>query len=802
MDAGRAVTLDASRTVKLKHSTVPGSSPEKAGASGWRLGRGLVLTARHCSEAGTSEHQVLAESGNWLRATVAWASPDPAVDLALWRVDDFAHDEPTPLARFDRNSAVGVPATALGYPIFLRSQPPAGAANSATDPSAPTRHGLAVLPSTISPAQGTSPGQTGASLSLVLNNQAGVTSSGEQPEDWRGLSGGPILVEHGGVTHCVGVVVVRKPELASNVFTASGFDQLAGLAKTDAAGFWELVTWATAADLPRLGDSRSLRLVWTDQVPGQSPHYVDRPATSVLQKQLDTTGRATLYGLRGAGKSQIAAALVRLRTADHWPVVAWINAESRSSIQTDLRLMAASLGLEQPGEEPEATVRHLVNHWNSQPQRRLLVFDNLTALDHLSGCLPDPAAAQVVVTTADRAAALNRSGPSLILVQPFAREDSVAYLRNSTGLDDAGGADQVAQQLGDLPLALAQAAGVIALRRQDDHQYGHTAYLADLEALPPNLVLTPDGDLASYPNSTARAITLALSAVLPAKGDCRALTQAVLDLMALFDPAGVRRSHLSPLAHDDAAGRSNLAQVLTRLEDASLISRSYSDSRDLIVMHRLVSRVVRHQHGTKKRRKKALVPVRAALASISPLQPIPAADPAIADDYLATRALAAEMASHLTWLLSYSELARSDQLILRERLHCGRALNELHGPSTAIHLLEPTLKDLLRVLGPDHPDTLTARNNLAYAHESAGRLDLAIPMHERNLADSLRVLGPDHPDTLRARNNLAVGYWLSDCRSKAIELMKRVVRDAQSLSSDHPVRRTVENSLQWMESEY
>ena len=53
-----------------------------------------------------------------------------------------------------------------------------------------------------------------------------------------------------------------------------------------------------------------------------------------------------------------------------------------------------------------------------------------------------------------------------------------------------------------------------------------------------------------------------------------------------------------------------------------------------------------------------------------------------------------------------------------------------------------------RVLGPDHPDTLHSRNNLALAYQEAGRLDEAIPLLEQTLAARERVLGPDHPDTL------------------------------------------------------
>ena len=76
----------------------------------------------------------------------------------------------------------------------------------------------------------------------------------------------------------------------------------------------------------------------------------------------------------------------------------------------------------------------------------------------------------------------------------------------------------------------------------------------------------------------------------------------------------------------------------------------------------------------------------------------------------------------------------------------------------AIPLLERTLADCERILGPDHPDTLASRNNLAAAYQAAGRLEQAIALYERTLADRERVLGPDHPDTLTSRNNLAAAY--------------------------------------------
>ena len=59
------------------------------------------------------------------------------------------------------------------------------------------------------------------------------------------------------------------------------------------------------------------------------------------------------------------------------------------------------------------------------------------------------------------------------------------------------------------------------------------------------------------------------------------------------------------------------------------------------------------------------------------------------------------------------------------------------------------------MLGKDHPQTLTYRNNLAYAYQATGDPGRAIPLFEQALADSVRVLGKDHPQTKMLRGNLA-----------------------------------------------
>ena len=114
----------------------------------------------------------------------------------------------------------------------------------------------------------------------------------------------------------------------------------------------------------------------------------------------------------------------------------------------------------------------------------------------------------------------------------------------------------------------------------------------------------------------------------------------------------------------------------------------------------------------------------------------------------------------------------------------------------SIELYEQVLAEYERVLGADHPDTLTVRNNLAGAYKSAGRLAEAVELFERVLADRVRVLGPDHPDTLAARNNLAGAYYSVGRFGEAIELLGRVLAERERvLGSDHPDTLTTRNNL-------
>jgi len=61
----------------------------------------------------------------------------------------------------------------------------------------------------------------------------------------------------------------------------------------------------------------------------------------------------------------------------------------------------------------------------------------------------------------------------------------------------------------------------------------------------------------------------------------------------------------------------------------------------------------------------------------------------------------------------------------------------------------------VRVLGQEHPDTLSSMGNLASTYRSQGRWKEAESLGVQVMEMSVRVLGQEHPDTLSSMGSLA-----------------------------------------------
>jgi tetratricopeptide (TPR) repeat protein len=101
-----------------------------------------------------------------------------------------------------------------------------------------------------------------------------------------------------------------------------------------------------------------------------------------------------------------------------------------------------------------------------------------------------------------------------------------------------------------------------------------------------------------------------------------------------------------------------------------------------------------------------------------------------------------------------------------------------------------------RLLGDDHPDTLTARNNLAGTLCAQGELDAAQKLQKTVLEARRRVLGGDHPHTLTVKNNLAGTLYAQGKLIAARELAESVLEGRQRLfGPGHPDTLTARNNL-------
>jgi len=515
-------------------------------------------------------------------------------------------------------------------------------------------------------------------------------------------------------------------------------------------------------------------------IPQEPTAFQHRPNLLDTLLHPPSGGRVTVVyavtGMRGVGKTQLAAACARRRLIQGWRVVAWIAAEDRQQLLAGYEQLAGELGLAEDGQDSAQSAAR-VRHWlEADGTNCLLVLDNANSADAVRPFLPAAGRAQVIVTSwRQTLASLGTPVP----VDVFTPDEATAFLAERTGRNDEHGARLVAEELGYLPLALAQAAAVIAGQQLD-----YPTYLRRLAAVPAaDYLIRTEED--PYPRSAAEAILLALDTA--ERPDPSGLVRQLLEITSLLSPSGTPRALMV-----DAADVSEEAAdaALQQLAAASLVTWSLDGSS--VTIHRLVMRITRERAAHDSTLRAAAARVITALQAMQPTAEEAWQRPRVAQELVGQVIV---LTSHLAAFPDIIDGQVGEDL-LRLRAWAGWYLNEVSDIARAVPLLELNRADCQRAFGPDHPSSLSAAGNLAYAYLEAGHLYRAILLYEQNLADRLRIMGPDHPDTLTARNNLARAYMEAARPHHAIYHFEQNLADSRRvLGPDHRITLAVRNSL-------
>jgi transcriptional regulator with XRE-family HTH domain len=480
-----------------------------------------------------------------------------------------------------------------------------------------------------------------------------------------------------------------------------------------------------------LGAARGARpRVWN--IPARNPGFTGRDdLLAEVRQQLLAGDKAVvqaLHGMGGVGKTQLAAEYAH-RFAGTYDLAWWINAEQGGLIGNQVAALGLALGCVQPGAGNEA-VRAAVLAELRHRGRWLLVFDNAEDPAVVAPWLPG-GGGHVLITSRQRGW---NEVAAPVEVDVLARAESVAILQARVTVLSGADADRLAAALGDLPLAIAQAAGFMA-------DTGMTAdeFLGLLRTRAGQLLA--QGAPGSYPQSLAAATGL-IADRLARQDPAAAGLASVCAFLApepipqsLFTAAvSVLPSELAVRAADPLAWRQTLAHM-TRQSLARIDHRG-------LQMHRLTQAILRER----------LTPAQAAATRKYAEALLAASDPG-------------DMPNPATW----PRWARLTPHVLAADLAAtgNPALRELAG-HTCWYLLERgdirTAHDLASGLhqhwrdrlGEDHPHTLTAAHYLARTLLEMGRHAESRDLNHDTLARRRRVLGHDHLDTLYSAHNLAI----------------------------------------------
>ena len=506
----------------------------------------------------------------------------------------------------------------------------------------------------------------------------------------------------------------------------------------------------------------------------------------VLEKMRDQLGSGmsallqqpqALFGLGGVGKTQLANEYVHRFMADY-DLVWWIPAEHTDDVTASLAELATRLGTPAGEDMALACLEALTMLSRGLPTKRwLLVYDNADDPEALLPYFPNGTSGHILVTSRNQAWA--RHGASLG-IEVFLREESVEHLtRQAPGLSTED-ADRVAAALGDLPLAVEQAAAWIAETATPIDDYLQQLAEQPTEVLALNQPPAYPQPVAATWNisitrlrerSPASVRLLQLCAFLAPEPISQQLlySQEMIDALKPYDPALQEKLVLGRVIRE--IGRFALARI-------DQVGTS-------IQVHRLVQAVVRAQM-TEEEQRQARHVVHRVLAGARPDDDEPIDDPETWPRF-------AIIWPHLPASDARNCTEPETRRLLIDRV---RYLWKRGDFPTAFRLASELLELWRDKLGEDDVQYLYLRGQLANIQRSQGRFVEARDIDRDLLERQRTVLGPAHPYTYVTTSSLASDLAALGAYGSAVDLAREAHEGfRQIFHESHPRTLSAANNL-------
>jgi hypothetical protein len=482
---------------------------------------------------------------------------------------------------------------------------------------------------------------------------------------------------------------------------------------------------------------------------------------SVLQQPDGRPAAVTsLQGIGGIGKTQIAIEYAYER-AYSYSIAWWVDADSQNLIVDALVGLAGELGL--TGVPPEQAIECL---WRELQHRRdwILIYDNVDQVSTVSELQP-PNTGHWLLTSRDPA--ITRIAQA-IEVQEFERAESIKLFELRVPSLAPAEAAHIAEALGDLPLAVEQAAYFLAETGLAPDDYVHILHSQPTAAGLAEVTINKHPGLVSAITTTMERLEI----IDPGM----ARTAKIMSILAP-EPLPIAIKQSEPglqgfpfgLPFGNAAETANMIRRLTSTGLVKRVGRS-------LQMHRLMQLILTSQLSPEDL---ASLQEEAALLLAS-AHPGSQGNPPDWPNFAILAPHVAVLSSqdvHLTEWNGYEEFA---ELVLKTVAYFYRSGRFQAGLELARNCLESWQESL----GSTCLLTLRLKNNLGMCMTGLGQFTAATHLYRELHLQYAEVLGPLDTHTLRAANNIGVTLMGEKKYNEAVDILTPTVATMRSVAGD------------------